>query len=68
MSTDDTIEALQTLAAHLQASREQTEALLAYNRESSRTLTAALGAAIGATGDAVQEALRAAEAVPIVPS
>lgn len=66
--TDDTIDTLRAIAANLRASREQTEALLAYNRESSRTLTAALGAAIGATGDAVQEALRAAEAVPIVPS
>lgn len=57
--TDDTIDTLQALAAHLQASREQTEALLAHNRESSRTLTAALGVAIDATDDAVQDALGA---------
>ena len=57
--TDDTIDTLHALAANLQASREQTEALLAYNRESSRTLTAALGAAIKATDGAIQEALGA---------
>lgn len=54
--TDDTIDTLRALAANLRASREQTEALIAYNRESSRTLTAALGAAIKATDGAIQEA------------
>lgn len=54
--TDDTTEALQAIAALLRASREQTEALLAYNRESSRTLTATLGAAVDAADDAIQEA------------
>ena len=59
MNTDDTIEVLRALAANLRASREQTEALIAYNRESNRTLTAALGAAIDVTDGAIQEALGA---------
>jgi len=57
--SDDTIDTLRALAANLQASREQTEALLAYNRDSGRTLTAALGAAIDATDGAIQDALGA---------
>lgn len=57
MNTDATIKALQTLAANLQAAREHTAALIAHSRESSRTLTATLGAAIDATDDAIQEAL-----------